>query len=93
MRPKARELTQYGGLPARHAAKLAGRLEESDPAGVILYMMDGPYRKRFIYRLFTRHDFPPVSLVQTSDSLGGGKLCTGLTVLLPTQCCQTGYRK
>jgi hypothetical protein len=47
MRPKARELTQHGGLPARHAAKLAGRLEESDPAGVILYMMDGPYRQAF----------------------------------------------
>jgi hypothetical protein len=33
MRPKARGLAQHGGPP--------GRLEESDPAGVILYVMDG----------------------------------------------------
>ncbi len=35
MRPKAREVAQHGGPP--------GWLEESDPAGVILYMMDGLY--------------------------------------------------
>ncbi len=34
-----RGLAQHGGLP--------GRLEESDPAGVILYLMDGPYRLPF----------------------------------------------
>jgi hypothetical protein len=39
MRPKARGLTQHGGPP--------GWLEESDPAGVILYVMDGPYRLPF----------------------------------------------
>jgi hypothetical protein len=33
MRPKARGLTRHGSPP--------GYLEESDPAGVILYMMDG----------------------------------------------------
>ncbi len=32
MRPKARGLTQHGGPP--------GWLKESDPAGVILYVMD-----------------------------------------------------
>jgi hypothetical protein len=35
MGPKARGLAQHGGPP--------GWLEESDPAGVILYVMDGPY--------------------------------------------------
>jgi hypothetical protein len=35
MRPKTRGLTQNGGLPCW--------LEESDPAGVIFYVMDGPY--------------------------------------------------
>jgi hypothetical protein len=39
--PKARGLAQHGGPP--------GRLEESDPAGVTLYMMDGPYRLPFLY--------------------------------------------
>jgi hypothetical protein len=39
MRPKARGLAQHGGPP--------GRLEESGPAGVILYVMDGPYRPPF----------------------------------------------
>ncbi len=34
MRPKARWLAQHGGP--------SGWLEESDPAGVIFYMMDGP---------------------------------------------------
>jgi hypothetical protein len=33
MRPKARGLAHHGGPP--------GWLEESDPAGVILYVMDG----------------------------------------------------
>ncbi len=33
MRPKARGLAQHGGPP--------GWLEESDPAVVILYVMDG----------------------------------------------------
>ncbi len=42
MRPKARGLAQHGGL--------AGWLKESDPAGVILYVMDGPYRLPFTYR-------------------------------------------
>jgi hypothetical protein len=35
MRPKALGLAQHGGPP--------GRPEESDPAGVILNVMDGPY--------------------------------------------------
>jgi hypothetical protein len=39
MRPKARGLAQHGGPP--------GWLEESDPAGVILYVMDGPHRLAF----------------------------------------------
>ncbi len=39
MRPKARGLAQHGGLP--------GWLEESDPAGVILLVMEGPYRLSF----------------------------------------------
>jgi len=39
MRPKARGQTQHGGPP--------GWLEDSDPAGVILYVMDGPYRLLF----------------------------------------------
>jgi hypothetical protein len=39
MRPKARGLAQYDSPP--------GWLEESDPAGVILYMMDGPYHLPF----------------------------------------------
>jgi len=36
LRPKARGLVQHGGLP--------GWLEESDPAGVILYVMDSQCR-------------------------------------------------
>ncbi len=40
MRAKARRLVQHGGPP--------GWLEESDPAGVILYVMDGPYRLPFL---------------------------------------------
>ncbi len=43
MRPKARGLAQHGGPP--------GWLKESDPAGVILYMVDGPYRLPFPYRI------------------------------------------
>ncbi len=39
MRPKARGLAQHGGPP--------GWLEESDPTGVFLYVMDGPYRPPF----------------------------------------------
>jgi hypothetical protein len=42
MRAKTRGLAQHGGPP--------GWLEESDPAGVFLYMMDGPYRPPFPYR-------------------------------------------
>jgi hypothetical protein len=42
MRPKARWLVQHGGPP--------GWLEESDPAGVNLYVIDGPYRLPFPYR-------------------------------------------
>ncbi len=44
MRPKARELVLHGGPP--------GWLEESDPAGVILYVTDGPYPPDFsvLYR-------------------------------------------
>jgi hypothetical protein len=38
---KAKGLAEYGGPP--------GRLKESDPAGVILYVMDGPYRLPFPY--------------------------------------------
>jgi hypothetical protein len=41
IRPKARGLAQHGGPP--------GCLEESDPAGVILYVMGGPYRLPFSY--------------------------------------------
>jgi hypothetical protein len=36
MSPKARGLVQHGTSP--------GWLEESDPAGVILFVMDGPCR-------------------------------------------------
>jgi hypothetical protein len=39
MRPRARGLAQHGGPP--------GWLEESDPAGSILYVMDGPYHLPF----------------------------------------------
>ncbi len=42
MRPKAKRLAQHGGPP--------GWLEESYPAGVILYVMDGPYRLPFPHR-------------------------------------------
>ncbi len=35
MRPKARGPAQHGGP--------AGLLEERDPAGVILYVIDGPF--------------------------------------------------
>jgi hypothetical protein len=42
MRPKARGLALHGSLPSW--------LEESDPVGVILYVMDGPYRLPFLYR-------------------------------------------
>ncbi len=42
MRLKTRGLAQHGGPP--------GWLEESDPEGVILYMMEGPYRLPFPYR-------------------------------------------
>jgi hypothetical protein len=42
MRPNARGLAQHGGPP--------GWQEESDPAVVILYVMDGPYRLPFPYR-------------------------------------------
>jgi hypothetical protein len=42
MRPKARGLAQHGGS--------LGWLEESDLAGVILYVMDGQYRLPFPYR-------------------------------------------
>jgi hypothetical protein len=41
MRPKARGLTQHGGPP--------GWLEESDSAGAILFVMDGPYTLPFLY--------------------------------------------
>jgi hypothetical protein len=41
MRPKARVLAQHGGPP--------GWLEESNPAGVILCVRDGPYRLAFPY--------------------------------------------
>jgi hypothetical protein len=41
VRPKARGLAQHGGPP--------GWLEESEPAGVIFYVMDGPYRLPFPY--------------------------------------------
>jgi hypothetical protein len=41
IRLKARGLAQHGGPP--------GCLEESDPAGVILYVMDGPHCLSFPY--------------------------------------------
>ncbi len=41
MRPKARGLDQHGGSP--------GWFEESDPAGVVSYVMDGPYLMPFSY--------------------------------------------
>jgi hypothetical protein len=41
MKPNARGLAQHGGPP--------GWLEESDPTGVILYVMDGPNRLPFSY--------------------------------------------
>ncbi len=43
MRPNARGLAQHGSPP--------GWLEESDPAGVILYVVDGPYRLPLPYRI------------------------------------------
>ena len=55
MRPKARWLVQHGGPP--------GWLEESDPAGVNLYVIDGPYRLPFPYRTgFPDSSCPAVSL-------------------------------
>jgi hypothetical protein len=42
MRPKTTGLAQHGSLP--------GWLEESNPACVILYVMDGPYHLPFTYR-------------------------------------------
>jgi hypothetical protein len=42
MRAKARGMVPHGGPP--------GWLEESDPAGVILYVMDGPDRLPLQYR-------------------------------------------
>ncbi len=42
MRPKSSGLAQHGGPPSW--------LEESDPAGVILYVMDGSYSLPFPYR-------------------------------------------
>jgi hypothetical protein len=42
MRPTARGLAQHGFPP--------GWLEERDPAGMIFYVMDGPYRLPFPYR-------------------------------------------
>jgi len=39
MRPKVRTVALHGGQP--------GWLEESDPAGVIFYVMDGPYHLPF----------------------------------------------
>ncbi len=42
MKPKARGLVQHGGSP--------GWLEVSDPASVILYVMDVSYRLTFLYR-------------------------------------------
>ncbi len=41
MRPKARGMVQLGGPP--------GRVVESDPAGVILYVMDCPSCQPFPY--------------------------------------------
>jgi hypothetical protein len=41
MMPKARGLVRHGGLP--------GWLEESDPAGVILYVLEGLHRLPFPY--------------------------------------------
>jgi hypothetical protein len=44
IRPKARGLAQHGGPP--------GCLEEIDPAGVILYVMGGPYRTPSFFVLY-----------------------------------------
>ncbi len=41
MRPTARGLVQHGGPP--------GWLEKSDPAGVIMYVVDSPNRLPFPY--------------------------------------------
>ncbi len=41
MRPKARRLAQHGGP--------TGCLEESDQAGVLVYVIDGPYLLPFPY--------------------------------------------
>jgi hypothetical protein len=43
MWPKARGLAQHGGPP--------GWLEENDPTGMILYVMDGPYSLPFLYSI------------------------------------------
>ncbi len=43
LKPKARGLAQHGGPP--------DLLEESDPTGVILNVMDGLYRLPFPYRI------------------------------------------
>jgi hypothetical protein len=45
MRPKDTGLAQHGGPP--------GWQEESDPAGVIVLVMDGPYRLPFPYHTFS----------------------------------------
>ncbi len=57
MRPKARGPAQHGGPP--------GWLSKSDPASVILSVMDGPYRLPFPsmqYRLL-RQELPSCELM------------------------------
>jgi len=57
MRPKTRDLTQHGGPP--------GWLEEGDPAGVILYVMDGAIPPAFSvpYRLY-RQELPSCKMME-----------------------------
>ncbi len=62
MRPKARGLAQHSGPP--------GWLEESDPAGVLLYMMNGPYcPMRQKARGLAQHGGPP-GWLEESDPAG-----------------------
>ncbi len=63
MRPKARVLAPYDGP--------SGWLEESDPAGVILDVMDRPYRK--LFRAI------PVALIQFICT---AKICMTTTQLI-----------
>jgi hypothetical protein len=50
MRPKARGLAQHGGPP--------GWLQKSDPAGVILHVMEGPPVNLFLYQYLAEIPLP-----------------------------------